>query len=108
MILAGVGPDCLLNTLLFLAGVIPAHMHGFYISQTFYHRRRKVRKGRYPGGKKSFIFSERIWNGGATSEYVRELLLKEQGEEQRKGEEMQLKNSRSKASRTPSRSRGLR
>jgi hypothetical protein len=93
--LAGVGTDCLINTLLFVAGVIPGHVHGFYISQTYYHRRRKVRKGRYPGGRKSFIYSERIWNGGTTNEHVRELWLREQ-EEKRIKEEMKLERSRSR------------
>ncbi|KUJ16373.1 uncharacterized protein LY89DRAFT_782637 [Mollisia scopiformis] len=73
MILAGVGPDCLINTLLFICGVIPAHIHGFYISCTYYSRKRKVRKGRFPGGRKSFIYSQQVINGGASDERVREL-----------------------------------
>jgi hypothetical protein len=99
MCLAGVGTDCLINTLLFIAGVIPGHIHGFYISQTFYHRRRKVRKGRYPGGRKTFIYSEKIWNGGATNEHVRELYVKEQKEKERRENEMKIKRSRSSGSR---------
>jgi hypothetical protein len=103
MILAGPSTDCLINTLLFIAGVIPGHIHGFYISQTYYHRRRKVKKGRYPGGRKSFIYSDRIWNGGATNAHVRELYLREREEERRK-EELALEKRRSRGSR---RSTGL-
>jgi hypothetical protein len=107
MILAGVGTDCLINTLFFIAGVIPGHIHGFYISQSFYHRRRRVRKGRYPGGRKTFIYSERIWNGGASKEHVRELYLKEQEEKRIKEEEAMLKRSRSRMSRRGTGLRGF-
>lgn len=63
----------MINTLLFIAGVIPAHIHGFYLSCTYYSRKRKVRKGRFPGGKKSFIYSQRVINGGASDETVEEI-----------------------------------
>jgi len=65
---------------LFLAGIIPGHIHGFYIICTYFHRKRKVKKGRYPGGRKMGIFSERVWNGDASNAKVRDLLLKERGE----------------------------
>jgi len=73
MLVAGVGPDCVINTLFFLAGIIPGHIHGFYITCTYFHRKRKVRKGRYPGGKKMGIYSQRVWNGDASSAHVRQL-----------------------------------
>jgi hypothetical protein len=44
-----------------------------------------VQKGVYPGGKKAGIWSEKVWNGGASNAKVRELwerkIRKEQGEE---------------------------
>lgn len=43
MILSGFGWDLILNCLFFLAAVIPAHIHGFYISMTYFHRKSKVR-----------------------------------------------------------------
>jgi len=56
-----------------------------------------VRKGKYPGGKKSYIFSKVIWNGGATDERVDELWElereKERGKESRVG---MKRNSRMK------------
>ena len=97
--LAGAGTDCIINTLLFIAGVIPGHVHGFYISQTYYHRRRKVRKGRYPGGRKTFIYSDQILNGGATNAQVRDLYEREQEEKRMKEEEMMLRKSKSKSKR---------
>ncbi|PMD36075.1 hypothetical protein L207DRAFT_515800 [Hyaloscypha variabilis F] len=82
MIVAGPGMDCIINAILFIAGVLPGHIHGFYITCTYFRRKRKVRKGRYPGGKKAFIFSEQVWNGGASNEKVRDLLREQKRREQ--------------------------
>jgi uncharacterized membrane protein YqaE (UPF0057 family) len=64
--------DVLLNSILFLLAVIPSHVHGFYLSWTYFNRKRKVRRGVYPGDKHSGIWSDRINQGGATrKEYLR-------------------------------------
>jgi hypothetical protein len=73
----------LINTLLLLAGVIPGHIHAFYLSCTYFHRKSKIRKGRYPGGPKHGIYSPQIWNGGASDRRVHELWLREQSGEGR-------------------------
>lgn len=78
MLVAGVGMDALMNTLLFLCGVIPGHVHGFYITWTYFSRKKKVRKGRYPGGPKPLIYSKRVINGDASDERVRQLWMAEQ------------------------------
>ncbi|KAI6859456.1 hypothetical protein KC338_g7303 [Hortaea werneckii] len=65
-LLAGIDVDFLINCTLFLLAVIPSHIHGFYISLVYFHRRKKVRKGQYPGGSKAFIFSKSVLNGGAS------------------------------------------
>lgn len=41
-LLAGVEWDCTLNCILFFLGVLPSHVHGFYISCVYFHRRKKV------------------------------------------------------------------
>lgn len=41
-ILCGFGADFMVNCLWFLLAVIPSHIHGFWISRTYFHRRRKV------------------------------------------------------------------
>lgn len=46
MIVAGLGMDVVVNCILLLLGVIPAHVHGFYLSFTYSHRRHKVRQRR--------------------------------------------------------------
>lgn len=78
MLVAGVGTDALINTLWLLCGVIPGHIHGFYVTWTYFHRKRKVKKGKYPGGPKSFIYSTRVINGDASDERVRQLWKAEQ------------------------------
>lgn len=78
MLVAGVGMDALINTLWFLCGVIPGHVHGFYVTWTYFSRKRKVLKGRYPGGPKAFIYSSRVINGDASDEKVRQLWREEQ------------------------------
>lgn len=83
LLLTGPYTDTLINCLLFIAGVIPSHIHGFYISCTYYHRKRKVRKGKYPGGPKAGIFDERVWRGGASRGRVEELRV--EGKEERLG-----------------------
>lgn len=80
MLIAGPSFDCLINTFLFIAGVLPGHIHAFYITCTYFSRKRKVRKGRYPGGRKAGIYSENVWNGGASNEKVKELWIKQQRE----------------------------
>lgn len=73
MLVAGVGMDALVNTLWFLCGVIPGHVHGFYVTWTYFSRKKKVRRGRYPGGPKPFIYSRRVINGDASDERIRQL-----------------------------------
>lgn len=78
-LLCGFGFDLLVNCLLFLLAVIPSHVHGFYISFTYFNRKRKVRKGKYPGEPHGFIHSRKVNNGGASKEEVK--MLKREMEE---------------------------
>lgn len=78
MLVAGVGIDVLINTFFFLAGVIPGHIHGFYVTWTYFSRKRKVNRGKYPGGPKPFIYSKRVINGDASDERVGQLWREEQ------------------------------
>ncbi|TID26592.1 hypothetical protein E2P81_ATG01064 [Venturia nashicola] len=98
MMLTGLGHDTLVNSLLFLAGVLPSHVHGFYISCTYFHRRRKARKGRYPGDAKGMIASKNVLNGGLTSRECERRWLAENGGG---SEKVKLKSRRN--SRRPSR-----
>ncbi|KAG7006934.1 40S ribosomal protein S19 [Physcia stellaris] len=64
LLLTGPHIDTLISCALFLCGVIPSHIHGFYLSCTYFHRRKKARKGRYPGPPCKFIYDRRVWWGG--------------------------------------------
>ncbi|KKY23310.1 putative plasma membrane proteolipid 3 [Diplodia seriata] len=76
--LTGFGMDTLINALLFLAAIIPSHVHAFYLSCVYFARRRRVRKGRSPGGPKPLIYSENVLYGGARWDEVQELNRREQ------------------------------
>lgn len=67
------------TSLLFLAAIIPSHIHGFYLSCTYFHRRRKVRRGRWPGGPKPLIYSDNVLCGGARWDEAQRLRRLEQG-----------------------------
>lgn len=41
-LLCGFGADLLVNCLWFLLAIFPSHIHGFWVSCTYFHRRRKV------------------------------------------------------------------
>jgi hypothetical protein len=77
--LTGLGHDTLMNSLLFLAGVLPSHVHGFYVSCTWFHRRKMARKGRYPGGPIGLIHSKNLLNGGLSSAEVEKRWRMENG-----------------------------
>lgn len=73
LLLCGPETDLIMNCILFILAVIPSHIHAFYISMTYFHRKSKVRKGKYPGPWRSFIYSEKVQNGGASAREVRKL-----------------------------------
>lgn len=86
-LLTGPEIDTIISCGLFLCGVIPSHIHGFYLSCTYFHRRKKARKGRYPGPPCSFIYDPRVWNGGLSDTEVEYRRTKELREKQRRSDE---------------------
>ena len=72
-LITGPSTDTLINCCLFICAIIPSHIHGFYITCTYFHRKHKVRKGKYPGGPKCLIFDTKVCNGGASDWEVDEL-----------------------------------
>ena len=73
LLLCGPETDLIINCLLFLAAIIPSHVHAFYISCTYFNRKRKVRREVYPGKWRWGIYSERVQNGGASNGEIRRL-----------------------------------
>lgn len=73
MMITGPNEDFVFNCVMFVLAVIPSHVHGFYISLTYFNRKRKVRRGVYPGNPKHLIWSDRVNNGGASRRDIERL-----------------------------------
>ncbi|EXJ61530.1 hypothetical protein A1O7_01958 [Cladophialophora yegresii CBS 114405] len=73
MMITGPNEDFVFNCVMFVLAVIPSHIHGFYISLTYFNRKRKVRKGVYPGKPKHLIWSDRVNNGGGSRREIERL-----------------------------------
>ena len=63
-----------------------------------------MKKGQYPGGRKAGIFSEKVWNGGASNGEVRDLLSAQRRREQ---EEEDLRMMKRASKRSSKRSSGM-
>lgn len=72
-LLTGFDADFAMNCFLFILAVIPSHIHGMYISFVYFNRKNKVRKGRWPGKRRAFIYSEKVQRGGATQAQLDEI-----------------------------------
>jgi uncharacterized membrane protein YqaE (UPF0057 family) len=70
-LLCGAGEDLFINSMLFILAVFPSHIHSWYISTVYFNRKRKVRKGRYPGNIRPMIYCEKVQNGGASPSELR-------------------------------------
>ena len=73
LLLCGPDADFAINCALFICAVIPSHIHCFYISFTYFGRKKKVRKGKYPGDWRGMIYSEKVQYGGATKQEYKQL-----------------------------------
>lgn len=66
--------ETLLNSALFLLAVIPSHIHGFWLSTVYFTRKRRARKGKYPGKPHKWgIHSEKVLTGGVGWEAAEDL-----------------------------------
>ncbi|KAI9812952.1 MAG: hypothetical protein M1826_002735 [Phylliscum demangeonii] len=63
-IVAGCGPDLLINICLTVLGYLPGHIHAFYLEYIYYSRREDARLGRYGAVPAPGVFSERVQTGG--------------------------------------------
>ncbi|KAK9777771.1 hypothetical protein AB5N19_04481 [Seiridium cardinale] len=88
-LLCGFDADFAMNCFLFILAVIPSHIHGMYISFIYFHRKNRVRKGRWPGKRRGLIYSEKVQNGGATSRQLEDIRMSEkQRTASKKGEQV--------------------
>ncbi|SPN97610.1 probable RIC1 protein [Cephalotrichum gorgonifer] len=61
---AGCGMDLLINVILTLLGLLPGHIHAFYILYVYYDRREQARNGIPLPTPAPGIFSQRVQSGG--------------------------------------------
>ncbi|PVH77856.1 hypothetical protein DL98DRAFT_423184, partial [Cadophora sp. DSE1049] len=64
LMIAGCGPDFLINIILTLLGYFPGHLHAFYLIGVYYYRRNQRRNGMYITHDAPGIFSRRVQSGG--------------------------------------------
>ncbi|KAH6640940.1 hypothetical protein F5144DRAFT_545058 [Chaetomium tenue] len=65
-ILAGCGPDLLINILLTLWIWFPGVIHALYLLTVYYDRRNKYKVGVRPVKRMPFIFSDKVQSGSGT------------------------------------------
>ncbi|KAH7413120.1 hypothetical protein BKA64DRAFT_660303 [Cadophora sp. MPI-SDFR-AT-0126] len=64
LMIAGCGPDFLINIILTLLGYFPGHLHAFYIIGAYYYRQDQRLNGMYITSDAPGIFSRRVQRGG--------------------------------------------
>ncbi|KAH6717940.1 hypothetical protein BKA61DRAFT_598673 [Leptodontidium sp. MPI-SDFR-AT-0119] len=62
--IAGCGPDFLINIILTLLGYFPGHLHAFYLIGVYYYRKDQRRHGIYLPRDAPGIFSRKVQSGG--------------------------------------------
>ncbi|KAI9828437.1 MAG: hypothetical protein M1832_002865 [Thelocarpon impressellum] len=61
---AGCGPDLLINICLTILGYFPGHIHAFYVIYIYHERREALRRGVVSEPRAPGIYSERVQSGG--------------------------------------------
>ncbi|PBP23940.1 Plasma membrane proteolipid 3 [Diplocarpon rosae] len=64
LMIAGCGPDFLINIIFTLLGYFPGHVHAIYLIVVFYHRRGLRKKGVFLTNDAPMIFSHKVQSGG--------------------------------------------
>ncbi|KAK7954211.1 hypothetical protein PG984_004010 [Apiospora sp. TS-2023a] len=61
---SGCGADLFVNICLTILGVIPGHIHAFYLEYVYLDRREQAREGRFAARRAPGIYSDRVQTGG--------------------------------------------
>ncbi|KAK7966332.1 stress response RCI peptide [Apiospora aurea] len=61
---AGCGADLFVNICLTILGVIPGHIHAFYLEYVYFDRREQAREGRFAARRAPGVYSDRVQTGG--------------------------------------------
>jgi len=62
--IAGCGADLFVNICLTLLGVVPGHIHAFYLEYVYFDRKEKNRLGQMGAKPAPGVYSERVQSGG--------------------------------------------
>jgi uncharacterized membrane protein YqaE (UPF0057 family) len=63
-IVAGCGADLLINIALCFLGVLPAHVHAFYLEYVYYNRKEQASEGYYENRPAPGVYSSNVQTGG--------------------------------------------
>lgn len=61
---AGCGMDLFINICLTCLGLLPGHLHAFYLIWVYYDRREQGREGRYAARPAPGVYSSHVQTGG--------------------------------------------
>jgi len=61
---AGCGADLLINICLTLLGVVPGHVHAFYVEYVYYRRKEEARDGVFDSRPAPGVYSDNVQTGG--------------------------------------------
>jgi uncharacterized membrane protein YqaE (UPF0057 family) len=66
-VVAGCGPDLLINIALTILGYFPGHIHAFYVIYVYYNKKEQASEGFYDNRPAPGVFSDNVQTGGQVS-----------------------------------------
>jgi uncharacterized membrane protein YqaE (UPF0057 family) len=69
-VVAGCGPDLLINIALTILGYFPGHIHAFYVIYVYYNKKEQASEGFYDNRPAPGVFSDNVQTGGQVSEHA--------------------------------------
>ena len=69
-VVAGCGPDLLINIALTILGYFPGHIHAFYVIYVYYNKKEQASEGFYDNRPAPGVFSDNVQTGGQVSEHT--------------------------------------
>ena len=63
-LVAGCGADLLINICLTLLGVIPGHIHAFYLEYIYFKRKEDAERGIFDSHRAPGVYSDNVQTGG--------------------------------------------
>ena len=64
LVVAGCGADLLINICLTILGVLPGHVHAFYIEYVYFKKREESSEGVFDNRRAPGVYSDNVQTGG--------------------------------------------